>query len=83
MAQEDVVEVNKTLSPWLSVVRQYLGEMLCTNNAPLAEAPTQPLLAPDKSAVSDDLSGEAEGTSVVALGEYMYIPQKAFFFNLY
>ena len=79
MVQEDIVEINRALTPCLSVVRQYLGETLCSNSVPLTDA-SSPLSANDKSAVSDDLKAEAEGTSVVTLGKYIF--QKAFFFNL-
>ena len=77
MVQEDIVEVNRALTPWISVVRQYLGEILCSNSILLTDASAQ---VNDKSAVSDDFNAEAEGTSVVTLGEYIF--QKAFFFNL-
>ena len=78
MVQEDVVEVNRVLTPRLSVVHQYLAETLCINSVPSVEA--SELLVNDKSVVSDDLRAESEGTSVVTLGEYIF--QKAFFFNL-
>ena len=65
MVQEDIAEVTKTLTPILSIVRQYLGEALCNNSTTLAgDITTQSCVG----IVSDDLKGENSGTPAVALG---------------
>ena len=71
MLQQDVVEVNRALAPCLSVVRQYLGEILCNSSASLADA-SACLLAKNKSGIADDLTAESQDTSVTPLGECMH-----------
>lgn len=72
MAQEDVIEVHKTLTPVLSVVRQYLGEVLHNHNLTSADTSSQ-LLVDDKPVVSDDLiKGDTSDAPVVTLGECIF-----------
>lgn len=70
MVQGDVGEVGKTLTPLLSVVRQYLAEML-SNIVTSMDTSTQPHDS-DKPVVSDELDLKSEEsyhhTSVLRLG---------------
>lgn len=81
MVQDDVAEVNKTLTPLLSVVRQYLEELLY-NSSTLTDASTRPMFNNDNEllVVPDNLKGDASDTSVLAMGKYIF--SEAFFFNL-
>ena len=80
MVQEDVVEVNKTLTPLLSIVRQYLGELLY-NSLTLIDASAQSMVSDKESVVaSDDPKGDTADTPVVAMGKHIFL--EAFFFNL-
>lgn len=78
MVQEDVTAVRKTLTPLLSVIHQYLGELLCNDSVTSStdRVSIQPLVS-DKSVVANELKGETSDTSV---GECISL--KAFFFNL-
>ena len=64
--------MHKTLTPVLSVVRQYLGEVLHNHNLTSADTSSQ-LLVDDKPVVSDDLiKGDTSDAPVVTLGECIF-----------
>ena len=67
MVQEDVIEVTRTLTPMLSIVRQYVGEVLCNSCVTSTDTSTQSFVS-DKSVVSDDFKGDNNDTSAVPLG---------------
>ena len=65
------MEVNRALAPCLSVVGQYLGEVLCSSSMSLMDA-SACSLANNVSGFSDDLNAENQDTSVTPLGECMH-----------
>ena len=80
MVQADVAEVNKTLTPLLSVVRQYLEELLY-NSVTLTDASAQSVVNNNEPlVVPNDLKGDTSDTPVLTLGKCIF--SKAFFFNL-